>query len=95
MVLASRKALHNSTVDTMTYAYDALQRLTSKTVQRSTGLTLAKEYSFKNLAGNRTTTQVSGYTAKVNETAIPERDFFLSRNQKTEKGCLKCFNFCI
>ena len=54
----------------MTYAYDAFQRLTSQTIQRSTGLTLAKEYSFKNLSGNRTTTQISSYTAKVNGTAV-------------------------
>ena len=33
-------------------------------------MTLAKEYSYKNLSGNRTTTQVSGYTAKVNGPAV-------------------------
>ena len=58
-----------STTDTLNYSYDALQRLTSQTTVR-TGLTLAKEYSYKNLSGNRTTTQVSGYTAKVNGTAV-------------------------
>ena len=58
-----------STTDTLNYSYDALQRLTSQTTVR-TGLTLAKEYSYKNLSGNRTTTQVSGYTAKVNGSAV-------------------------
>ena len=58
-----------STTDTLNYSYDAFQRLTSQTTVR-TGLTLAKEYSYKNLSGNRTTTQVSGYTAKVNGTAV-------------------------
>ena len=55
--------------DTLNYSYDALQRLTTKTTVR-TGLTLAEEYSYRNLSGNRTTTQVSGYTAKVNGTAL-------------------------
>jgi len=55
--------------DTLNYSYDALQRLTSQTTVR-TGLTLAQEYAYKNLSGNRTTTQVSGYTAKVNGTAV-------------------------
>jgi len=41
-----------STTDTLNYSYDALQRLTSQTTVR-TGLTLAKEYSYKNLSGNR------------------------------------------
>ena len=59
----------NISGDTLNYSYDALQRLTSQTTVR-TGLTLAKEYSYKNLSGNRTTTQISGYTAKVNGTAI-------------------------
>ena len=69
-MLATRKTLHNVIVDTMTYTYDALQRLTSQTIQRSTGLTLAKEYSYKNLSGGRTTQQISSYTAKVNGTAV-------------------------
>jgi YD repeat-containing protein len=55
--------------DTLNYSYDALQRLISQTTVR-TGLILAKEYSFKNLSGNRTTTQISSYTAKVNGTAV-------------------------
>ena len=56
--------------DTLNYTYDPFQRLTSQAVQRSTGLTLAGERSYKNLSSNRTTTQVSGYTAKVNGTAV-------------------------
>ena len=68
--MSSMTVTANGTVDTMTYAYDALQRLTSQTIQRSTGLTLAKEYSFKNLSGNQTTQQISSYTAKVNGTAV-------------------------
>jgi len=55
--------------DTLNYSYDSLQRPTSQTTVR-TGLTLAKEYSYKNLSGNRTITQVSGYTAKVNGSAV-------------------------
>ena len=58
-----------STTDTLNYSYDAFQRLTSQTTVR-TGLTLAEEYSYKNLSGNRTTTQVSGYTAKVNGSTV-------------------------
>ena len=55
--------------DTINYSYDAFQRLTAKNTIR-TNLTLAQEYSYKNLSGNRTTTQISGYTAKVNGTAV-------------------------
>ena len=67
--LNSMTVSSGSTTDTLNYSYDALQRLTSQTTVR-TGLTLAKEYSYKNLSGNRTTTQVSGYTAKVNGSAV-------------------------
>ena len=58
-----------STTDTLSYSYDAFQRLTAKTTARS-GLTLAQEYSYKDISGNRTTTQVSGYTAKVNVSTV-------------------------
>ena len=68
--MSSMTVTANGIVDTMTYAYDALQRLTSQTTQRSTGLTIAGERSYKTLSGNRTTTQVSSYTAKVNGTAV-------------------------
>ena len=43
--------------------------MTSQTTAR-TGLTLAQEYAYKNLSGNRTTSQISGYTAKVNSSAV-------------------------
>ena len=67
--LNSMTVSSGSTTDTLNYSYDAFQRLTSQTTVR-TGLTLAKEYSYKNLSGNRTTTQVSGYTAKVNGSTV-------------------------
>ena len=67
--LNSMTVSSGSTTDTLNYSYDAFQRLTSQTTVR-TGLTLAEEYSYKNLSGNRTTTQVSGYTAKVNGSTV-------------------------
>ena len=67
--LSSMTVTASGVSDTLSFTYDALQRLTAKNTVR-TGLTLAQEYSYKNLSDNRTTSQISGYTAKVNGTAI-------------------------
>jgi hypothetical protein len=50
-----------STTDTLNYSYDALQRLTSQTTVR-TGLTLAKEYSYKYGADGLRTQKTVGST---------------------------------
>ena len=50
--------------DTISFTYDALQRLTAKTLAR-TGLTLAQTYAYKTISGNRTSTLISGLTQKT------------------------------
>ena len=55
--------------DTLSFTYDPLQRLTAKNTVR-TGLTLAQEYSYKTVSGNRTSTLISGVTQKVNGTTV-------------------------
>ena len=55
--------------DTLSFTYDALQRLTAKNTVR-TGLTLAQTYAYKTISGNRTSTLISGLTQKVNGTTV-------------------------
>lgn len=56
--------------DTMTYAYDALQRLASQTVKKSGQIILTKEYSYKNLSGGRTTQQIIRFTVRAGNTVL-------------------------
>ena len=51
--------------DTLSFTYDALQRLTAKNTVR-TGLTLAQTYAYKTISGTRTSTLISGLTQKIN-----------------------------
>ena len=68
--MSSMTVTANGTVDTMTYAYDALQRLASQTIKKSENIILAKEYSYKNLSGGRTTQQISGFTVRAGDTVL-------------------------
>ena len=50
--------------DTLSFTYDALQRLTAKNTVR-TGLALAQTYAYKTISGTRTSTLISGLTQKT------------------------------
>ena len=67
--LSSMTVTASGVSDTMSFTYDALQRLTAKNTVR-TGLTLAQEYSYKTVSGNRTSSLISGVTQKVNGTTL-------------------------
>ena len=63
--LSSMTVTASGVSDTLSFTYDALQRLTAKNTVR-TGLTLAQTYSYKTISGNRTSTLISGLTQKIN-----------------------------
>jgi hypothetical protein len=62
--MSSMTVTANGVSDTLNYTYDSLQRLTAKNTVR-TNLTLAQEYSYKTISGNRTSTLISGLTQKT------------------------------
>ncbi len=72
--LASMDVVSGAVSDGFTYNYDALQRLTSATVEGS-HITLAETYGYRTISGNRTTNQISSYAWTSNGSTAVEYEY--------------------